>query len=167
MTASEALENILPLFTRYYDIRRGEDAASPFDAEATFHIHDEQYFLFKTAKYTEVESHEHIFFAAIDRLTPADAKRLDEAAWAEGLSRVKPSSIHRNTDIGLVLVAETVDPDAVDYIKKLRRSKSYKMLLHGYSNYRAIVIETSSGRMTCNRMGQSLRKLFGNINFLE
>lgn len=166
MTAANALERILPLFRAYYDIRR-EDATEPFAAEAAFHSHDEQYFLFKSAKYTEVDAHEYVFFAATDHLTEADARRLDEIAWAEGLRRVQPSAIHRSTDIGLILLADRVDPAAAEYVRRLRRSKSYKLLLHGYSNYRAIVIETSSGAMTCNRLGQHLKKLFGKINFLE
>ena len=166
MTSADALDRVLPLFERYYDITQ-EGAAEPFDAEAAFHSHDEQYFLFKSAKYTECDAHEYVFFAARDRLTLAEAQKLDERAWAEGLSRVKPSSIHRSTDIGLILLADRVDPDAAEYIKKLRRSKSYKLLLHGYSNYRTIAIETSTGAMSANRMGGHLRKLFSNINFRE
>ena len=166
MTAAEALDKILPLFTRYYDIKQ-EGAAVPFDAEATFRAHDEQYFLIKSAKYTESESTEHAFFAACDTLTEQEARRLDEAAWTEGMSRVVPSSIHRNTDVTLVLLADRVEPAAAAFIKKLHRSKSYKFMLYGYSNYHVIAIETSTGKMTCNRMGQHLRKLFSNINFLE
>ena len=167
MTAVDALEKILPLFERYYDITRGENAAEPFDAEAAFHSHEEQYFLLKSAKYTECDAHEYVFFATLEHLTAEEARRLDELAWAEGLSRVKPSAIHRSTDIGLILVADKVDPEAADYIRTLRRSKSYKFLLHGYSNYRTIAIETSSGAMSCNRLGSHLKKLFSNINFLE
>ena len=166
MTAPDALERILPLFQVYYDIKR-EDVTDPFAAEAEFHSHDEQYFLFKSAKYTEVEAHEYVFFAALDRLTLAEAHRLEEIAWNAGLSRVKPSGIHRSSDVVLILLADRVDPEAAEFIKKLHRSKSYMFLLHGYSNYRAIAIETSSGSMTCNRLGQHLRKLFSNINFRE
>ena len=167
MTAAEALDHVLPLFQVYYDITRGEGVAEPFDAEAAFHSHEEQYFLLKSAKYTECDAHEYVFFAAREHLTLAEAQRLDGLAWAEGLSRAKPSSIHRSTDIGLVLIGDRVDPDAAAYIKKLRRSKSYKLLLHGYSNYQTIAIETSTGAMSANRMGGHLKKLFSNINFLE
>lgn len=166
MTAANALELVLPLFQVYYDIER-DDVTVPFQAEAAFHSHDEQYFLIKSAKYTEVEAHEYVFFAVRDRLTLDEAQHLADTAWSEGLSRVQPSSIHRSSDMVLVLLADKVDPDAANYIKKLHRSKSYKLLLHGYSNYRAIAIETSSGTMTCNRLGQHLRKLFSNINFIE
>lgn len=164
MTASEALDMVLPLFQVYYDIKR-DGVTAPFDAEAAFHSHEEQYFLVKTAKYTESDAHEYAFFAALDKLTLAQAQKLDEAAWTEGLSRVQPSSIHRSTDISLIILADEIEPEAAAYIKKLRRSKSYMFLLHGYSNYRTIAIETSSGSMTYNRLGQHLKKLFSNINF--
>lgn len=166
MTATNALEAALPLFTQYYDITR-ENAAAPFDAEAAFHAHDEQYFLIKSAKYTEAESHEYAFFAARDSLSAEKAKQLDEAAWNEGMLRVKPSSIHRNTDVTLVIFADTVSPDAAAYIKKLHRSKSYRLMFHGYSNYHVIAIETSTGAMVSNRLGRHLVKLFSNINFSE
>ena len=168
MTAADALGLVLPLFEVYYNITgEGEGVTEPFTAEAAFHSHEEQYFLFKSAKYTECDAHEYIFFAAREHLTLAEARALDERAWAEGLSRVKPSAIHRSTDIGLILLADTVDPEAADYIRRLRRSRSYMLLLHGYSNYRAIAIETSTGAMACNRLGRTLRELFSNINFSE
>ena len=166
MTAAESLEHVLPLFQVYYDLTR-DGVTEPFQAEAAFHSHEEQYFLMKSAKYTECDAHEYLFFAVRDRLTLAEAKRLDETAWNTGLSRVVPSSIHRSTDVGLIILADQIDPDAAEYISRLRRSKSYMFLLHGFSNYRTIAIETSSGAMSCNRMGRHLKKLFSNINFLE
>ena len=166
MTAPDALEKILPLFQVYYDIER-ENVLAPFDAEADFHSHDEQYFLLKSAKYTELDAYEHVYFAALDRLTLEKAQELDELAWEDGLRRAKPGPNHRSSDVTLILLADAVDEDAAAYVKKLKRSKSYKFLLHGFSNYHAIAIETSSGAMTCNRLGQHLKKLFSNINFLE
>ena len=166
MTADAALEFVLPLFRQYYDITRC-DAGAVFSAVAAFHSHEEQYFLLKSAKYTESDAHEYLFFRSMEHLTLSEARRLADAAWEEGLGRVEPSIIHRSTDIGLILLADRVDPEAAAYITKLRRSKSYKMLLHGYSNYRLIAIETSSGAMFPNRMGRHWKKLFGNINFSE
>jgi len=164
MTSADALEQALLLFERYYDINR-ETPASPFAAEAQFHVHDEQYFLFKSAKYTESDSREIVFFAVSDHLTLDAAKQLDETAWETGLARVEPGPTHRNTDIDLIVFADEVDPDAAEYLRRTRRSKSYKFMLHGWSNYPVIAIETSTGQMTCNRLGQRLKKLFSNINF--
>ena len=164
MTASDALEQVLPLFTRYYDIKR-ENVTVPFDAEAAFHAHDEQYFLFKSAKYTEADSFEYAFFAARPSLSLSEAQALDEAAWTEGMNRVKPSFTHRSTDVTLVLLADTISPEAFVFLKRLKRSKSYMHMLQGYSNYHVIAIETSTGKMVSNRLGQHLEKLFSNINF--
>ncbi len=165
MTAAAALEKVLPLFTVYYTVTRETNA--PFAAEASFSATDEHYAMYRSVKISEAASHEHLFFITADELNAANIGALAEAAWEEGLRRVIPGPNHRNTDISAILLADRVDPGAAAYIKKLRRSKSYKLMLHGWSNLRAIVIETSSGSMTCNRLGQDLKKLFGNINFLE
>lgn len=166
MNAAAALDRVLPLFQAYYNIKR-DDVTAPFDAEASFSLHNEQYFLSKKAKLAEENMFEHIFFSALDELTPAKAKELEEIAWNEGIRRAQPGPNHRCTDVTLILLADRIQPEAASFIKKLHRSKSYRFLLYGYSNYRAIAIETSTGRMTCNRLGQHLKKLFSNINFLE
>ena len=69
MTASEALEKLLPSYMAYYNIKR-EDVTAPFTAEAEFYTHDESYFLIKEAKMNESESREFVFFKAIDHLPP-------------------------------------------------------------------------------------------------
>ena len=162
MTPSEALERLLHSYDAYYDVTR-ENATAPFAAEAAFHSHDEQYFLVKSAKLSEADCHEYVFFAAEDKLTLSGAQMLEEAAWAEGMRRVKPHESHRSTDVILVILAGSIDPDAAAFIKKLRRYKSYKFSFQGWSHFRVIALETSSGLLTCNRMGRSLKKLLGNI----
>ena len=67
MTLQETLDKILPSFQRYYDIIR-EDVPAPFSAVAEFHSHDEQYFLIKSARLSESDSHEYIYFATVETL---------------------------------------------------------------------------------------------------
>lgn len=162
MTADQVLDALLKSYTQYYDIRR-EDVTPPFTAEAEFHSHDEQFFLVKTAKLSEAEAHEYVFFATADRLDVPDVERLDAAAWETGMSRVNPHAYHRSTDVVLVLLADTVTPEAMALVKRLRRYKSYRFTLNGWSHYRVIALEISSGKLVCNRLGQPLRKLFRNI----
>lgn len=162
MTPSEALAKLLRSYEPYYDVVR-EDVTAPFAAEAAFHSHDEQYFLVKSAKLSEAESHEYVFFAAEDKLTLTDAQALDEAAWSTGISRVMPHSSHRNTDIVLIILAGSIEPGAASFIKKLRRYQSYKFGFQGWSHYRVIALETSSGQLIYNRLGQHLKKLLRNI----
>jgi len=162
MTAHEALKQLLRSYSVYYDLTR-EGAVEPFTAEAMFHAHDEQYFFTKGAKLDEMDSYEYVFFHESEHLSLADAKMLDELAWNTGLSRVTPKPKHRSSDISLILIAETIDEDVFTFIKKLRRYKSYKFTFHGWSHYRVVALEPSTGRRVFNRMGQDLKKLFRNI----
>lgn len=159
---AEALERLLRSFEAYYTVNR-ETPAEPFRAEAEFRMHDEQYFLIKSAKVTEYDSREFLFFAVTDRLTPELYESLDERAWEEGLSRVEVKPNHRNTDISLLILADRVDPEAAALIKKRRRYKSYRFGFRGWSAYKVIAYDLESGTTVQNRMGDGMRQIFSNI----
>lgn len=162
MGEMNALEKVLRAYEAYYNVNR-DTAKSPFAAEAVFHSHDEQFFLMKSVKLGEAESNEYVFFATPDTLDAGELRMLDAAAWTEGLARVKPHPNHRNTDITLVILGDTVTEDAFSLVSKIQHYKSYRLGFQGWSHYRLIVVEESSGRMAYNRQGQSLKKLFSNI----
>lgn len=165
MTAVEALGKILPMYAELYTVAVGGDAAPPFQAEAECVVNDEHYTAYRTVKISECVSRELVFFAAEGSLDEARALALADAAWEEGLRRTEPGPNHRNTDVVLVVLAEHLSPQAARALKKLRRVRNYKWTFHGWSALRVAAIETSSGRQTYNRMGRSLKKLFGNIHF--
>ena len=162
MTPTEALDTLLKSYRRYYNIQT-EDVEPPFTAEATFHTHDEQYFLVKSAKLSEAESHEYVYFFAGDQLELSDVQQLEARAWERGTSQVKPSVYHRNTDVTLVILAERIAPEAKAHIQKCRRYQSYRFSFHGWSSFRAVALETSTGGLSYNRRGRDLKKLFRNI----
>ena len=164
MTALEALPILLKSYIAYYNVTE-ENLTPPFAAEAEFHSHEEQFFLVKAAKLSESESKEFVFFAVTEHLTLQLAKQYDETAWETGLSRVKPHDGHRNSDVVLFILADKIDDDAAAYLKKLRRYQSYRHTLHGWSHYRVIAQEMSTGKAVFNRMGRQLKKLLRNIKF--
>lgn len=162
MTPYEALEKLLPSYQRYYNIKR-EDVTEPFTAEAEFFTHDEAYFLFKTAKLAQSESKEFVFFKALDCLDEETLRELDEKAWETGMSRVEITPIHHSSDVALVILAETITPGAAKLMKKLSHYKSYCFTFRGWSRYRLIALETSTGKITYNHLGSELKKLISNI----
>lgn len=162
MTREEMLKKMLRSFAAYYDINT-ETPAAPFAAEAVFHSHRDAYFLVKSAAIGEAESHEYVFFASVDQLDSSLLASLDQTAWDTGISRVKPHSSHRNTDVTLVVAASSVTEEAKAQIPRLKHYKNYRMSLHGFSHYHLIVADLSSGDLTCNRQGRSLKKLFNKI----
>jgi len=162
MTANEALEMLLPSFQRYYNIKR-ENVTEPFSAEAEFFTHDEAYFLMKSAKLAQSESKEFVFFKALEYLDADTLKELDNKAWETGMSRVEITPLHHSTDVALILLADSVDPKAAKLIRKLSHYKSYCFTFKGWSRYRLIALETSTGKITYNHLGSELKKLISNI----
>ena len=169
MNSNGAFEKILHSFEQYYNIST-EDVKSPFCAEAVFNSHSEQYFLVKAAKIADIDSNDFVFFyitggsacegASISLKTITE---LSETAWERGLSRITPYYGHQNSDVTLVILAEKVDEDAFKKIKKLNLYKSYKFGLYGWSSFRALAYETSTGRAATNRRGSDLKKLVASL----
>ena len=89
MTGSEALEKLLPVFSRYYTINR-ETPVSPFAAEADFRLHNENYFLIRSAKFAEQDSNEFVYFALTGTLSPEEVLSLGETAWNDGMKKTDP-----------------------------------------------------------------------------
>ena len=162
MNVQEALEKLLPSFRRYYNVIT-EGVAEPFAAEAVFQSHNEQYFLIKSARISEANSNEFAYFYIADSLTAEELKKLDGCAWERGTKNVQPNYYHRSTDVALIIIAEAIDEEAKKLMKKLNHSRSYQFGLKGYSNYRLVALELSTGKVFHNRQGQNLKKLVSNI----
>lgn len=155
-------EKLLASYRAYYNVNQ-ETPAEPFDAEAVFRLHDEQYFLIRQAKISEADVSEVVFFARRGELGAEEYASLEERAWEEGLSRVVLTENHRSTDIVLILLADTVTPEAKKAVKKSRKYKSYRFGLRGWSHYRTIALEFSTGTLVHNRQGGILEKTLRNI----
>ncbi|MDO4632527.1 MAG: hypothetical protein Q4B01_01575 [Eubacteriales bacterium] len=162
MNTATALEQLLRSYRVYYNVN-SDQAEPPFSAQADFSLHDEQYFLVKSARISEADSKEHVYFAEAEHLDEETFKKLDTAAWSKGIARVKPHGSHKNTDITLVIVADVIDEAVKKLIPKMKRYKSYRFGLHGWSHYRLAAIELSTGKAVCNRQGRDLQKLVCNI----
>ncbi|MBR1477984.1 MAG: hypothetical protein IJ608_08510 [Lachnospiraceae bacterium] len=155
-------EKFLDSYSVYYNVNR-DSAKEPFDAEAVFYNNEQQYFLVKAAKISEMNTAEFAFFKTVDILDKERLIEYDKLAWNEGMSRVKPDSNHKNSDVVLIIIADRIEEDAKALIKKLKHSKNYRFSLWGFSNYRLVAVESSSNTACFNRQGSILRKLVGNI----
>lgn len=162
MTTTEALECILKAYTRYYNIYK-ENIEEPFYAKAVFASHNEQYFLVRAAKVADIDSNEIVYFIKKENLTSGDIKELSDIAWSKGLENVKPEYGHRNSDVTLYLICDTLDEDAKSAVKKLKHSKNYKFGIFGWSDFNLVTIECSTNTTVFNRHGRSLKKLVGSI----
>ena len=161
-TKEAALEAILRSFKQYYDVRT-DGVAAPFVAEAEFHSHNEQYLLVRAAHIADIDSHEYVFFASEAELSVEKLGALDAAAWQAGISRVQPYNGHKNSDITLIVVAEHIAADAFNGVGRLKHYKSYRFGLYGWSSFRALAYEATTGRAATNRRGSDLQKLVSSL----
>ncbi|HAF26837.1 MAG TPA: hypothetical protein DCG85_05930 [Lachnospiraceae bacterium] len=156
MTKEAVFDDLIDTYSAYYNIKK-EDVVSPFDAEAYFANEAEKYVLVKKAKIADVDSYEHVFFALRDEIGLTELTDLDEKAWEEGVSRVKPSADHKNTDVVLVVVCDKIADDVKANINSFKHSKNYRFGLFGYSNYFMVVIEAGSETILTNRRGKIMK----------
>ncbi len=162
MDRTEALEKLLHSYEQYYDIHR-ENVEEPFSAMAEFHDHTEQYFLVRSAHLSSIDSNEYVYFALVEELDGEKAAGLTEAAWQAGTALVKPDESHRSSDISLFILADTVTEEARRHISHVKHYQSYRHGLQGWSQFRAIAVELSTGRAVYNRLGDSLKKLAASL----
>lgn len=158
MNSNGVLEKLLHSFESYYDIST-ENIESPFSAEAVFKSHNEQYFLVKAAKLADIDSNDFVFFLNKDFVSAEELSQIADEAWNRGLARVNPYYGHRNSDVTLIVLSDKIDDESFKKIQKLNLYKSYKFGLYGWSAFRLMAYETSTGRVVTNRRGSDLKKL--------
>lgn len=161
MSKEQLLDTFKKAFRIYYNVN--EEVEEPFAATAYFASHNEQYFLVKAAKVADIDSSEYALFALCDDLDSATVESLSEKAWEIGLKDVHPIYGHRNSDVTLYILADTVSKEAVKAVKAKKLYKSYRHSLYGWSHFRLVTIECSSRKVTYNRQGHLQEKLVGNI----
>ena len=161
MTPLEAMERLLLSYRQYYDMN--PDPPAPFAAAAEFHSHGESYLLIKSAKLWEMDSNEFVYFSAEDSFSAEELSRRVEVGWDSAMPQIHPGENHRNSDVTVIFLANSLSDDARRLLRRTVRSKGYRHGLAGWSNLRLGAIELSSGRVTVNRHGRDLKKLLGNI----
>ncbi|MBS7261550.1 MAG: hypothetical protein KIG91_07830 [Treponema sp.] len=162
MDRDSLLSKLLSSFEHYYTIEK-ENPTPPFNAEAEFSAHGEQYMLVKIAKIADMDSKDYAYFKIEDNLSLERLQELSQIAWNSGIAKVVPYNGHRNSDVTLVVLADTVSPDLVKQIKKIKFYKSYKFSFWGWSHFRLVVKEISSNKVYFNRFGSDLKKVLINI----
>lgn len=159
MSKEEILDRLLRAHQSYYDVfENHEHAGRIFPGYAEFHTHGEQYVLIKRAKLWEVDSHEYLFFDFADRL---DAERVSQDVrfmQEKAIEVVKPQPNHMSSNLGLVVIADSVDDDAARLLKKTRYRKNFKLGLEGWSDLRLAAIDLAGRRVVTNGAGKDMKQ---------
>lgn len=159
-TLGERLNKLLDAYSHSYDIERDvEEEGRLWPATATYFLRDENYLISKQHVLSAVEQHEYLYFHVTDHLTVADLEALIDLSKSAGLRKVKPHKDHMFSNVGLVILANTIEPEAQKLIKKTRFRKNYRLSLWGWTEYQLAAMEVSTNCFYANPAGAGARNI--------
>ena len=62
------------------------------------------------------------------------------------------------SNVGLVVLANSIDPEAKKLIRRTHFRKNYRLTLHGWTEYQLAAMETSTNCFFSNPAGKEARK---------
>ena len=159
ITLEQCLSKLLDAYSHTYDIDRDvtvEDTVYP--AMATYYLRDENYLISKQHVLSAVEQHEYVYFLLADHLTAENLQEHIDRTKAAGLAKVHPHKDHMFSNVGLVVLANSIAPEAKKLIRRTHFRKYYKLSLHGWTEYQLAAMETSTNCFFSNPAGRGARK---------
>ena len=158
ITLEQRLDKLLDAYSHICDIDRDvrvEDTVYP--AMATYYLRDENYLISKKHVLSAVEQHEYLYFLLTDHLCAEELQAHIDRTKAAGLALVHPHKEHMFSNIGLVVLANTIAPEAKKLIKHTHFRKYYKLSLHGWTEYQLAAMETSTNSFISNPAGKGAK----------
>ena len=160
MMQQERLEKLLSAYSHHYDIARDVTVeGGSFPATAFFFLRDENYLVSKKHVLSAVENHEYVYFYLTEHLTAEDLQKQIELSMSAGMGHIKPNREHMSSFVTMVVLADTIDPEAKALIKKTRFRKYFRLALHGWMEYHIAAMEISTHSFLSNTAGKEARKL--------
>lgn len=159
MTLQERLEQLLKAYSYYFDIERDVQVeGGSFPATAFYHFREENYIATKNHVIYATEQHEYVYFYVTEHLTAADLQHQIDLSREAGLRVVEPHKEHMFSYVTLVVLADTMDPEAKRLLKKTRFRKNFRLALHGWMEYHIAAMECSTQSFLSNPAGKEARK---------
>lgn len=160
ITLQQRLDKLLDAYSHQYDIERNVEASGfCYPATATYYLRDENYLISRQHVLSAVEQHEYLYFYLTDHLTVNALQTQIELSRQAGLSRVKPHKDHMFSNVGLVILANTIEPEAQRLIRRTRFRKNYRLTFHGWTEYQLAAMEVSTNRFFSNPAGKGAKQI--------
>ena len=160
----EFMEVLKDSYSAYYSVDETAETELPHVFRATYQSRDEQYFLVKSAQIWGNEKNELAYVFSAPSFSPDSVKACVDYALADWLPRVRPHKEHQCTNVKVVFVADSVDEDSENAVRKQSFTKNYRLGLYGYTNLLAGMVDLSTRRTITNKAGHELvpyfKKLF-------
>ena len=153
------LERLLNAYSHHYDLKR--DLAvegGSFPAAAFYFLRDEHYLVRRDKVYYATEQHDYTYFYVGGHVDAETLRAQIDLSLRAGLAEIKPHREHMCSFVTLVVLADTIDPEAKKLLKKTRFRKNYWLALHGWMEYHIAAMECSTVSFLSNPAGRGARK---------
>ena len=158
------LDTLADSFSAYYNLHMAEgEQELPLAFRADYYSRAERYWLTKNITIWGNETNEFAYVFSAPSFDQALAARCIDYALDDALPLVKPHKEHQYTNIKVILLADTVEKDVAQYVKKRSFSKSYKFSLHGFSTLKSAIVDLGSQKTVTNSAGHELVSYFSKL----
>jgi hypothetical protein len=99
-----------------------------------------------------------MYFYVTNHLDAATLRQQIDLTMKVGTARVKPHKDHMSSYVTLVVLADTIDPEAKELIRKTRFQKYFRLALHGWMEYHIAAMESSTNSFLSNPAGKGAKK---------
>lgn len=159
LTLQERLNILLDAYSHHYNIERDvETQEGSYPAKADFFLRDENYAFSKKAVISAFEQYDYTYFYLAGHLDEEGARQLLERTLKVGMARIKPHKEHKSSYVTLVILADTITPEAKQLIQKTRFQKNFRLSLHGWMEYHIAAMECSTQSFLSNPGGKGAKK---------
>ena len=153
------LDKLLNAYSHQYIVERDVTVeGGSFPATATFFLRDENYLISKKHVLSAVENYDYTYFYVTDHLDADTLRQQIDLTMKVGTARVKPHKDHMSSFVTLVVLADTIDPEAKELIRKTRFHKNFRLALHGWMEYHIAAMECSTNSFLSNPAGKGAKK---------
>ena len=160
MTKQERLDKLLDAYSYHYDIERDVTVeGGSFPAAATYFLRDENYLITRRHVLNAVENYDYTYFYLVDALDEETLQKQIDLSMQAGMSRIKPHKEHMSSFVTLVILADTITPEAKKLLQKTRFRKNFRLALHGWMEYRIAAMEIATNSFLSNPAAKEARKL--------
>lgn len=159
VTLRERLEKLLNAYSHHYDIFRDVQVeGGTFPAAAFYYLRDEHYLIRRDKQFYAIEQHDYTYFYLAEHLDAETLEAQIEISRRAGLGQIKPHKEHMCSYVTLVILADTIAPEAVRRIKRTRFRKNYLFSFHGWMEYHIAAMDASKMCFYANPGGKEARK---------
>ena len=159
MTKQERLDKLLDAYSYHYDIERDVTVeGGSFPAAATYFLRDENYLITRRHVLNAVENYDYTYFYLADALDEETLQKQIDLSMQAGMSRIKPHKEHMSSFVTLVILADTITPEAIKLLRESRFGKNVRLALHRWMEYHIASMEISRHSFLSNPAVKEARK---------